>query len=255
MRQAGDGSFLSRFFMITQLYAIKSNTTQTWEKNGKRLPVTVVNVPELTVTQIKTVSKDGYHAIQVGFGRQQSRRVNKPVQGHLKKSGLEPTRYIREIQLSLPLDESTSSLKVGDVIDMSSVINVGDIVKVSTRTKGTGFTGVMKRWGFGGGPRTHGQSDRERAPGSIGQGTTPGRVWKGKRMAGQDGNLTVTQQNLQVVKYDKKTGELWLKGTTPGHTNSLLSIVKTGHKVFVGLAYESSSATNKSDSNQVTESA
>lgn len=224
--------------MINTIYAIKQQNTQTWDKNGKRMPVTVAKLPHHTVLQVKQAEDNGYSALQVGFGDKKVARSNKPVQGHVKKAGIEGKAYqfIKEIRL----DEKNEDvqLKPGENLSLQEIVKVGDILNVSTNSKGTGFTGVMKRWGFKGGPRTHGQSDRERAPGSIGQGTTPGRVWKGKKMAGRDGGLQVTQQNLQIVKLDLENQEVWIKGTTPGHTNSLLTLKITGHKDFVGLSGE-----------------
>jgi len=239
--------------MINTVYAIKKVNTQTWDKTGKRLTVTIAELPELKVTQIKTQDQDGYQSIQVGFGSKKAKNETKPVRGHLKSGDAkEVARYLKEVNLAST--DTENPIKVGDTLKPAEVFEVGDIINVTSFTKGTGFTGVMKRWNFAGGPRTHGQSDRERAPGSIGQGTDPGRVWKGKKMAGRDGHLKVTQQNLMIVKIDKETGEVWIKGTTPGHRGSLLTVKRTGHKDFPGLfldkpepVQESSEAAEKSE--------
>lgn len=220
--------------MLNQTYAIKVNMSQVWDKQGNRIPVTIADAPELVVTQVKAEKVDGYQAVQLGFGQRKEKNQKKSVVGHLKKSKIEPNlRYLREAQLV-----GDHELKVGDKVSIDQVLSVGDIVGVATKTKGTGFTGVMKRWNFAGGPRTHGQSDRERAPGSIGQGTTPGRVWKGKKMAGRDGNLRVSQLNLQVVKIDNEANQIWLSGSTPGPRGSLLEIKKLDHKDFIGISGE-----------------
>lgn len=223
--------------MIDTLYAIKKLNTQTWDKQGNRLPITILEMPELKVTQVKTADKHGYSALQVGFGVQKVSRVNQPIKGHLKldKQDKQTVRYLKEIPLSDSDNQEKSEFAVGLALNISDYLAVGDIVNVTARSKGTGFTGVMKRWNFSGGPRTHGQSDRERAPGSIGQGTDPGRVWKGKKMAGRSGHQKVTQQNLMVVKIDPELKEIWVKGTTPGFTGSLITLKKTTHKEFVGL--------------------
>lgn len=183
-------------------FGTKSTMTQTWDKTGKRMPVTVVKVPPMTVTQIKNLDTDGYLALQVNLGTKK-----------------------REIRLDDP-----ATNVVGDSITIDQVCNLGDIVHVTGSSKGRGFSGPMKRWGFKGGPKTHGQSDRWRAPGSIGQGTTPGRILKGRKMAGRYGGETYTIKNLQVVNILPDTNEIWIKGAIPGSKTSLVQIqvVKPG---------------------------
>ncbi len=180
------------------------------------VPVTVVQAGPCTVTQIKTMENDGYETVQVGFGP--AKRLNKPQRGHLKRTAL--FHYLRE----LPVD-SLDGLQMGQEVTVE-LFEAGDKVDVIGTSKGKGFQGVMKRHGFGGGPRTHGQSDRARAPGSIGAGTFPGRVLKGKKMAGHMGNKRVTVKNLEVVEVDTDRNLLLLKGGLPGAPSGLLAIHK-----------------------------
>ena len=157
---------------------------------GTRVPITYMKAGPCVVTQIKNEAKDGYWAVQIGFGERKIKNVTKPVQGHLKAAN-SAARFLREVRV-----EKEPNLKVGDKITVSDIFSVGDAVSIAGTSKGKGFAGVVKRWGFSGGPKTHGQSDRQRAPGSIGQGTTPGRVHKGKKMAGRMGTDKVTIKNL-----------------------------------------------------------
>jgi len=190
--------------------------TQIFQESGQVVPVTVVESGPCTVTQIRTSSKDGYEAVQVGFTP--VKRLNRALRGHLGRTGL--FRHLRE----LPVD-GVGDLEVGQQVNVD-VFEVGEKVDVVGTSKGKGFQGTMKRHGFHGGPRTHGQSDRARAPGSIGAGTTPGRVFKGKKMSGHMGNVRVTVKNLEVVQVDAERNLLLLKGGVPGATNGLLFIKK-----------------------------
>ena len=190
---------------------------------GRRVPVTKVVAGPCVVTQIKKEDKDGYWAVQLGFGEKRIKNVTKPMQGHLRgviKEQKAP-RFLREIRL-----ESEPTFKVGDIVSASEIFKVGDIIQVTGTSKGKGFAGVVKRWHFAGGPRTHGQSDRERAPGSIGQTTTPGRVLKGKKMAGRMGGERVTLKNLQIVSVNPETNEVEISGPVPGVTGGLLIVKK-----------------------------
>ena len=190
---------------------------------GRRVPVTKVVAGPCVVTQIKKEDKDGYWAVQLGFGEKRIKNVAKPMQGHLRgviKEKKAP-RFLREIRL-----ESEPTFKVGDIVSASEIFKVGDIIQVTGTSKGKGFAGVVKRWHFAGGPRTHGQSDRERAPGSIGQTTTPGRVLKGKKMAGRMGGERVTLKNLQIVSVNPETNEVEISGPVPGVTGGLLIVKK-----------------------------
>lgn len=222
--------------MIDTVFATKFDIAQAWTKAGIRVPVTKVKYTPMTITQIKDTNKDGYQAIQVGFGAKKWVKVTRQLQGHLKKtikdaSAKSPApRFLREIRV-----DSVESLKAGQHVLAPEVLQPGDIVNVSGISKGRGFSGVVKRWGFHGGPRTHGQSDRERAPGSIGQGTTPGRIYKGKKMAGHFGNTQMTSRNLTVLALDPDNQEIWLSGQIPGSKNGVVIIHKIGHKTPLDL--------------------
>jgi len=227
---------MAAFLMIMQtLLAIKLEQTQKFLQNGSRIPVTKLNVPANIVMQIKNTDKHGYSAIQLGIGN--AKKSTKPLLGHAKssyKNNLAP-KYIKEAR-----EEIDESIKVGDTINPIDVLVPGDLVNVVARSKGKGFAGGVKRHHFQGGPRTHGQSDRERAPGSIGQTTTPGRVYKGKRMAGNMGKEQVTVRNLEVVLVENDN--LWLKGLVPGSYKNLVVIKKVGqNKKFTPLFSEASS--------------
>lgn len=199
------------------------------------LPVTWVKVGPCVVTQIKTPEKDGYWAVQFGFGEKKIKNVTKPLLGHLKKATKNEElkdlktakktmpRFLREVRL-----KSKPEFKVGDVIGVSDIFGKGDVVQVTGISKGKGFAGVVKRWGFAGGPKTHGQSDRQRAPGAIGQGTSPGRVHKGKKMAGRIGNKKVTVKNLIIADINKDESQIAISGHIPGVFGGLLVIKKTG---------------------------
>lgn len=218
--------------MINTILGQKKICSQTFVE-GFRIPVTKIIAGPCVVTQIKKTEKDGYWAIQIGFSSRKAKNTSKSLQGHLKKSqtsNLLPTqagkpqifsRYLREVRL-----EKEPEFKVGDVINASDIFNKGDVVAVTGISKGKGFAGVVKKWHFRGGPRTHGQSDRERAPGSIGQTTTPGRVYKGKKMAGRMGGEQVTIKNLHVISINNEIGEIEISGQIPGTTGSIITIKK-----------------------------
>lgn len=225
--------------MITTILATKRGMTQSWTEEGRRVPVTIVQAGPVVVTQLKTQDKDHYQAVQLGFGEKKIKNISKPIKGHLKKLQTEKTlpaqagpylqienilpRYIKEARIT----QAAQDIDVGDVIKASDVLSPGDLVKVTGVSKGKGFAGVVKRWGFAGGPRTHGQSDRERAPGSIGSTTTPGRVLKGKKMAGRMGGERVSMKNLTILSV-AEDGEVKLDGPVPGRIGGLLYIKKTG---------------------------
>lgn len=223
--------------MVEEILAAKKENSQTFLSDGDRIPITKVQAGPCLVAQIKNQKKDGYRALQLGFGQKKAKQQTKALAGHLKKAqwpdkkNLRYPRFLKEVKLG---KEDDISLKVGDVISANQVLKAGDLVNVTGISRGKGFTGVMKRWGFKGGPRTHGQSDRERAPGSIGQTTTPGRVFKGKKMPGRSGSDKVTIQNLLVVKVNEG-GEIWIKGQLPGPRNALLTVKKVGSVEFAGL--------------------
>jgi len=219
--------------MIQTLIGKKIEQTQGFLSDGTRIPLTVIAVPKANVTQVKTIEKDGYAAVQIGIGSK--KKPSKPLLGHSKKANLQSTpSHIREVKVT---PDTGTIPQLGDELNASDVFKSGDIIKVSGTAKGKGFAGGVKRYGFRGGPRTHGQSDRERAPGSIGQTTTPGRVYKGKRMAGHMGTHTVSITNLVVVSVSNDT--MLVKGLVPGVINGTLYIEKTGESKKPVELYES----------------
>ena len=174
------------------------------------------------MTQVKSIKPDGYEAIQLAIGSKSVKSAKQPQASKLKAASLtNPPFWFREVRLEVPAE-----LKVGDQLTADKGLAVGALVKASGTVKGRGFTGVVKRHGFHGGPKTHGQSDRHRAPGSIGMRTTPGRVWKGKRMAGRYGGHTITVKNLKVLAIEPEKNLLTITGTVPGAINSLVTITK-----------------------------
>ena len=200
--------------MLQGFLGKKIGMTQIFREDGRVVPVTVIEAGPCVVTQVKTLQTDGYEAIQLGFG--DVKRRNKPQAGHLKNSKL--SRYLREVST-----DDTSEFEVGQTIG-ADIFEAGEKIDVIGKSKGRGFAGTMKRWNFGGGPRTHGQSDRARAPGSIGGGTTPGKVYKGLKMAGHMGNRRITVKGLEIVEVDAERNLLLVKGGIPGATNSLVQI-------------------------------
>ena len=190
------------------------------EDTGEAVCVTAIETGPCIVTQIKTSDTDGYEAVQIGF--EEVKRGNKPAMGHLDKSGGKLFRHLREVGTS-----DLASVEVGQQFD-AGLFAEGESINVTGVTKGRGFAGVVKRHGFKGGPKTHGQSDRHRAPGSIGAGTTPGKVLKGKRMPGRMGGDTVTTKNLEVMKSDPDSHLVLVKGSVPGARNTLLVLTKRG---------------------------
>jgi len=199
----------------------KLGMTRIFSEDGHNIPVTVIEAGPCFVSQIKTPEKDGYSAVQLGFMEKKEKRTTKPLLGHFAKANLKPLRYLREFRDF----DMGKELKLGDEIGVE-IFEPGDVVDVSGRTKGRGFQGVVKRHRFGGGPKTHGQSDRLRAPGSIGQSSFPSRVLKGLRMAGHMGNRRVTIKNLVVVKVIPEQNLLLVRGGVPGAVNSIVEIKK-----------------------------
>lgn len=214
----------------------KIGMTQVYGENGTAIPVTVIQAGPCYVTQIKTEARDGYAAVQLGFeeveAEKAERRVPKPERGHLglletdekhtqrkRNRGLPPLRHLREFRV-----EDVDGLKEGQKVTVE-VFAEGEHVDVVGVSKGRGFAGTIKRYNFHRGPKTHGQSDRERAVGSIGATSTPGRVFKGKKMPGRMGNERVTSKNLQVVVVDAENNLLAVKGSVPGGTNGLVTIL------------------------------
>jgi large subunit ribosomal protein L3 len=204
--------------MLQGFLGKKIGMTQLFREDGRVVPVTVIEAGPCVVTQVKTKETDGYEAIQLGYG--DVKRRNKPEAGHLKDSRL--SRYLREVTT-----DDTSEFTVGQTIGVD-IFQAGEKIDVIGKSKGRGFAGTMKRWNFGGGPRTHGQSDRARAPGSIGGGTTPGKVYKGLKMSGHMGNRRITVKGLEIVEIDAERNLLMIKGGIPGATNSLVQIRRKG---------------------------
>jgi large subunit ribosomal protein L3 len=195
----------------------KLGMTQIFAEDGKRIPVTVVEAGPCVVLQKKSVEKDGYSAIQVGFGSKDASRANAAQVGHCKQAGAGCFTFYRELRM-----DSTDAYNVGDTID-ASAFAAGDLVDVTGTSIGKGFAGVIKRWGFKGGRASHG-SRFHRAPGSIGCSATPSRVFKNKKMPGQLGNEQVTVQRLKVVRVDAADNVILLGGSVPGSANGLVII-------------------------------
>ncbi len=201
--------------MIEGLLGYKLGMTRIFREDGTAVPVTVIQAGPCWVVQVRTPERDGYAAVQLGFDTK--KRVNKPMRGHLK--GLGNLRHLREFRIL----DGAEQVTVGQKVDVT-IFKPGDLVDVTGTSKGRGFAGVVKRHGFAGGPKTHGQSDRWRAPGSIGATTDPGRVIKGLRMAGHMGQARVTVQNLEVVRVDPERNLLFIKGAVPGPTKGLVMV-------------------------------
>ena len=201
--------------MIQGIIGRKLGMTQVFDETGVVHPVTVVEAGPCVVTQVKTPEKDGYRALQLGFSL--DKRLNEPEKGHRKASGF-MSRSLREVGI-----DDDDEFSVGEVIN-AEVFAAGETVDVTGTSKGRGFQGGVKRHGFRGGPKTHGQSDRHRAPGSIGSSATPGRVFKGMRMAGHMGTDRVTVQNLKVIRVDPERNLLLIEGSVPGPRKGLLVV-------------------------------
>lgn len=200
--------------MISGIIGRKIGMTQVFHENGTVEGVTAIEAGPCFVTQVKTIDRDGYDAVQLGFGM--AKRLNEPEKGHLKEVGL--LKHLREFEAS-----DINSIEVGQKVDVG-MFQPGDMVDVTGTSKGRGFAGVVKRHHFAGGPKTHGQSDRHRAPGSIGATTTPGRVLKGLRMAGHMGNEKVTVRRLKVVDADPERNLLLVRGAVPGAKKGLVIV-------------------------------
>lgn len=203
--------------MINAIYGKKIGMTQLFDEDGKVIPVTVIEATPNKVCQVKTAATDGYEAVQLGFGTIKEQKVNKPMAGHFAKQGVEPVRYLREVRVA-----DGSEHTVGEEV---TVANFADVKKVDVTgtSKGKGFAGVMRRYGFGGGPGGHG-AHFHRAPGSVGQCAYPSRVFKGVRLPGHMGCDTVTTKNLEVVRIDEDMNLIMLKGSVPGGKNGVVRI-------------------------------
>ena len=196
----------------------KIGMTLVYDENGRSIPVTVIEAGPCTILQKKTVQKEGYNAIQLGFLEKKESKLNKPEAGHFKRSGGKGFYHVREFRV-----ENPESYEVGQQVTLTEMAAIGDMIDIAGKSKGRGFQGVIKRHGFRGGRATHG-SDFHRAPGSIGCSAWPSRVLKGKKMPGRMGNETVTQKNLKIIDIRNDENVLLVRGTVPGAKNGLLNI-------------------------------
>jgi large subunit ribosomal protein L3 len=205
--------------MLKGMIGKKLGMTQVFDESGNAIPCTVIEAGPCYVTQVRTADRDGYTAIQLGFSETKPKRLTKGQLGHLKRNSLPALRYLREFRVK----NGDSELEEGQEIKVD-VFEKGEHVDVIGVSKGRGFAGTIKRHGFHRQPKTHGQSDRERAPGSVGATTTPGRTWPGQKMAGRMGNDRVTSQNLQVVVVDAEHNLIAVRGSVPGAKGSIVII-------------------------------
>ena len=209
--------------MAKFILGTKQNMTQVFDDKGEVHPATVLKTGPLTVTQVKTVERDGYNAVQVGFGTRNPKNITKPLKGHMNKAG-EQSNFRHLCEFRTENTQGNPVYSVGDDIKLST-FSVGDKIIISAISKGKGFQGVVKRHGFKGGPRSHGQKHSEREPGSIGGGGRDGgRVARGKRMAGRMGADRVTVKGLTIVGLNVETGELFVRGAVPGRRGTLVEI-------------------------------
>jgi len=199
----------------------KIGMSSVFDAQGDLIPVTVIQAGPCMIVSIRTKEKDGYEALQLGFGQRKAKNISKPVTGQYKKNNLTPTAVLKEFNFA-----AISDYKIGDEVKVD-LFKEGEKIKVRGKSIGKGFQGVMKRHGFGGvGGTTHGQSDRLRAPGSIGSSSYPSRVFKGQRMAGRKGYENVTTSNLRVVKIIPEQNLILIKGAVPGAVNSYVELIK-----------------------------
>ena len=204
--------------MLKGLIGKKVGMTQIFDDAGAAIPVTIIEAGPCYVTQVRLPERDGYSAVQLGFGEVKPKRLTSGQLGHLKRNNMSPLRFLREFR------EKDPSVEEGQKITVDQVFAVGEHVDVIGTSKGKGFAGTVKRYHFRGGPKTHGQSDRQRAPGSRGSGTTPGRVFKGARGAGHMGDDRVTVQNLSIVLVDGERNLLGVRGAVPGPKGGVIMI-------------------------------
>lgn len=210
--------------MLTDFYVIKTGMAQAWTADGKRLAVTRLQARDNIVSAVISPT-----ILEVGYGSKKEKNIKKPLRSRYQQSGFSFTPARLGGARWVPQNDEAQP-EVGATIAADTVFAVGDVIEVRGISKGRGFAGAVKRYGFHGGPKTHGQSDRHRAVGSIGAGTTPGRVWKGKKMPGHYGVETKTIAGLVVIHVDAENQEIWVSGPVPGHINSFLLIHKTGRE-------------------------
>jgi len=199
----------------------KIGMTSIFNDRGESVPCTVIEAGPCYITQIKTIDNDGYEALQIGFEEKKEILVNRPMAGHFRKANIKPKRVVREFR-----GFDVTKFQIGAELKVDAIFATGDVVSVSGTSKGHGFQGVVKRHHFGGGFKTHGQSDRLRAPGSIGSSSYPSRVLKGMKMAGRMGGERVTVKNLRIVRVIPESNILLIRGSVPGHNNSYVEIHK-----------------------------
>ena len=204
--------------MVVGLLGNKIGMTQVFDESGNIIPVTILKVGPCVVTQVKTKSKDKYDRIQIGYGNVSSKALTQPELGHLQKSNIQPLKYLKEFKVP-----ETDEFQIGQVLNVD-LFSPGQLVNIKGKSIGKGFSGLQKRHNFTRGPMTHG-SKNHRAPGSIGMGTTPGRVLPGKKMAGQLGNKITTIKKLKIIQINSEENILVIKGSVPGKPGNLLSIV------------------------------
>ena len=208
---------IGRTIVSIGLLGNKIGMTQIFDKSGNIIPVTIIKVGPCTITQIKTKIKDGYDAIQVGYSNTSNKLLTQSELGHLQKSNIQPLKYLKEFRIN-----NVTEFEVGQILNVN-LLSVDQLVNIKGKTIGKGFSGLQKRHNFTRGPMTHG-SKNHRAPGSIGMGTTPGRVLPGKKMAGQMGNKLTTIKKLKVIQLSSEENILIIKGSVPGKPGNLLSI-------------------------------
>ena len=203
--------------MSLGLLGNKVGMTQIFDEFGNVIPVTILKIGPCVVTQIKTILNDGYNAIQVGYGNVQSKYLTQPQLGHLQKSNIQPLKYLKEFRVDNP-----EEFQIGQILGVDS-LSVNQLINITGKTNGKGFSGLQKRYNFTRGPMTHG-SKNHRAPGSIGMGTSPGRVLPGKKMAGQLGNRIANIKKLKVIQINSDENILIVKGSVPGKPGNLITI-------------------------------
>ena len=204
--------------MAVGLLGNKIGMTQIFDESGNIIPVTILKIGPCVVTQVKTKSKDGYDSIQIGYGNVSSKSLSQPELGHLQKSNIQPLKYLKEFKIT-----EEDEFSIGQELNIES-FSPGQFVNIRGKSIGKGFSGLQKRYNFTRGPMTHG-SKNHRAPGSIGMGTTPGRVLPGKKMPGQLGNKITTIKKLKIIQINSEENILVIKGSVPGKPGNLLSIV------------------------------
>ena len=205
---------------MNAVYGQKLGMTRIFNDSGDSIGVTVIRIDPGTVIDVRSADTHGYDALVVGFGAGRPGRLRKPVEGQFKKAGVEPARYLREFRKPGPVEAEVGS-SIG-----ADIFKSGERVHITGISRGHGFQGTVKRHGFSGGPKSHGQSDRLRAPGSIGASSFPSRVFKGQRMAGHMGNRRSTVKNLKVVSVETEQSLILVEGPVPGHKNSLVLVRK-----------------------------